>query len=201
MIRSRHLISDINYTANPLLWTHYPRIYNLTKINLGLAKCSESLPCDPFTDLILGYFIEPIVLLPRCEWSNPELWLKLATHQCMNQVPNHKYTISNVVLYAAELWYFFLLARTSCELNSRVVAYLKCLDAHVSSLQWCISVIDKNSNRAREKRRMQAQLHIDWPLSANWHLIDIDKRFMQSICVSLFQVTMTYALYSPNMFV
>ena len=117
MTRSRHLISDINYTSNPLLWTHYPRIYNLAQIHWGLTKCSETLPDYPFTDLILGYCIEPIVLLPQCEWSNPGIWLKLATHQCMDQVPNFRHTISVIVLYAVERWYFFLLAQTSRELK------------------------------------------------------------------------------------
>ena len=40
-MRRRHLISNTNYTADLLLWTHHPQVYNLFG---ELAKCIETAP-------------------------------------------------------------------------------------------------------------------------------------------------------------
>ena len=38
IMRKSHLISDTNYTADPSLWTHHPRIYNLITTAPGVIK-------------------------------------------------------------------------------------------------------------------------------------------------------------------
>ena len=51
MMPRRHLISDINYTADQTYWTHHPRIYNHTETQSGELDKSSETPCfaHPYT--------------------------------------------------------------------------------------------------------------------------------------------------------